>query len=327
MQILNLSGYGINVHVDGGRLVVKDGNAYDKEPQEQRYRKNTINFDKLVITGKSGNITIPAIRWLMKQKRDIAILDWNGRLLASFASHIANLGEVKLAQYRASEDPQKKIKIAKWLIKQKIEGGLKVLVWMEKNYPDFKGDDEIEKLVRDLEKAPNLTRVNRAEASASWIYWKALISTFDKKWEFVGRNSTTNKSSRDADDPINALLNYGYAVLESECWKIVNTVGLEPYIGFIHKTYLNKAPLIYDLQEPFRWLVEMAILKIMHEKKVKKTDFLTTDEGNVMLKPSAVKIVLEEIAKQFGAKTFYKGMMREWQTMIMIKTRELTHMF
>lgn len=267
MQILNLSGYGINVHVDSGRLVVKDGNAYDKDPQEQRYRKNTINFDKLVITGKSGNITIPAIRWL------------------------------------------------------------KVLAWIEKNYPDFKGDDEIEKLVRDLEKAPNLTRVNRAEASASWIYWKALISIFDKKWEFVGRNSTTNKSSRDADDPINALLNYGYAVLESECWKTVNTVGLEPYIGFIHKTYLNKAPLIYDLQEPFRWLVEMAVLKIMHEKKVKKTDFLTTDEGNVMLKPSAVKIVLEEIAKQFGAKTFYKGMMREWQTMIMIKSRELTHMF
>jgi len=39
--------------------------------------------------------------------------------------------------------------------------------------------------------------------------------------------------------------------------------------------------LIYDLQEPFRWIVELAILKILNEKKVLKSDFITTDEGNV----------------------------------------------
>ena len=71
----------------------------------------------------------------------------------------------------------------------------------------------------------------------------------------------------------------------------------------------------------------MVILKILHEKKVKKTDFMVTDEGNVRLKPSAVKIVLDEIARQFSTKTFYKGVRREWQTMIMIKARELVHLF
>jgi hypothetical protein len=57
----------------------------------------------------------------------------------------------------------------------------------------------------------------------------------------------------------------------------------------------------------------MAILKILHEKKVTMADFITTDQGNVRLRPSAVKIVLDEIAKQLSGKTFYKGMMREWQ--------------
>ena len=93
------------------------------------------------------------------------------------------------------------------------------------------------------------------------------------------------------------------------------------------KVYPAKASLIYDLQEPFRWLVEMTILKILYEKKVKKTDFMVTDEGNVRLKPSAVKIVLDEIAKQFSERIFYKGVKREWQTMIMIKARETTHLF
>ena len=71
----------------------------------------------------------------------------------------------------------------------------------------------------------------------------------------------------------------------------------------------------------------MAILKILHEKKVKKTDFIVTDEGNVRLKQHAVKIVLDEIAKQFSGRILYKGVQREWQTMIMIKSRELVQLF
>jgi hypothetical protein len=68
-------------------------------------------------------------------------------------------------------------------------------------------------------------------------------------------------------------------------------------------------------------------LKILSQKKVSKSDFITTDEGNVRLKPSAVKIVLDEIAIGFSNRVNYKGVRREWQSMIMIKTRELVHLF
>ena len=185
----------------------------------------------------------------------------------------------------------------------------------------------IDKLALEIEKAQDLKSVLTIEAKVSQFYWKSLASTFDKKWEFLTRNYGDNKDSKDADDPINALFNYGYSILESECWKVANTVGLEPYIGFIHKTHTNRAPLIYDLQEPFRWIVEMSILKILHEKKMSKTDFIITDQGNVRLKPSVVKIVLDEIAKQFSNTVLYKGMKREWQTMITVKTREMTKLF
>ncbi|MHB8546474.1 MAG: CRISPR-associated endonuclease Cas1 [Nitrosotalea sp.] len=326
MQILNLSGYGINVHVDGGKLVVRDGNTHEKEPQEQRFRRKMLNFDKLVISGNTGNITIPAIRWLMKQKRDIALVDWNGRLIASVSAPVANLGTVKLSQYEAHSDPKKQALIAKWIIKQKIDGTLRVLEFIKTIKSEFTFD-QIKKYALEINHANDLRSVLRIESAVSQHYWRSLSSVFDKKWEFISRNFGDNKDSKDADDPINALFNYGYAILESECWKVANTVGLEPYVGFIHKTHTNRAPLIYDLQEPFRWLVEMSILKILFEKKIKMTDFITTDEGNVRLKPSAVKIVLDEIAKQFSAKTAYKGMMREWQTMILIRTRELVHLF
>ncbi|MEX0764226.1 MAG: CRISPR-associated endonuclease Cas1 [Nitrosopumilaceae archaeon] len=327
MKLLTINGYGYNLSVDGGRLEATNGHYYDRPRQTTKYRRKEIDFDKIIISGSHGKISVPAIKWLMKQKRDIAILDWNGRLVTSMAPVLANQGEIKVAQYEARNDPVKKVRIARWLIKQKIEGTLLVLEWLKKHHPNFSYDPTIYKHLEDLEKANAVENVTRIEAIISKIYWNKLASVFDKKWEFIQRNFDYSKGTRDADDQINALFNYGYSVLESECWKTVNTIGLEPYIGFIHKTHTNKASLIYDLQEPFRWLVEMAILKILYDNKVRKTDFITTDEGNVRLKQDAVKVVLDEIAKQMSKRVLYKGIKREWQTMIMIKARELAHLF
>lgn len=327
MQILNLTGYGINVHVDSGRLVVKDGNHYNKNPTEQRFRRRKIDFDKLIISGNSGNISLSAIKWITKQKRDIAILDWNGRLVTSISAPLANLGANRLAQYEAAKDSAKKAKIAKWIINQKIEGTLRVLEWLKTRRPHFSWNDKIQQCASNLDKISEFKNLLYTEAMVSQHYWKAIASVIEQRWEFLSRNSRDVVSSRDADDPVNALFNYGYSILESECWKAVNTVGLEPYVGFIHKTYTNKAPLIYDLQEPFRWIIEKSVLKILQEKTVKKSDFITTDEGNVRLKQTAIKVIVDEVARQFSTRVLDKGMKRQWGTMIMIKTRELVKLF
>jgi len=327
MKLLTINGYGYNLSVDGGRLEATNGHYFDRPRQTTKYRRKEIDFDKVVITGSHGKLSVPAIKWIMKQKRDIAILDWNGRLVTSMSPVLANQGITKIAQYEARNNPEKQTKIAKWLISQKIEGTIRVLEWLKKTHPKFVFDSRIYTHLQDLEKANSVDAVIRIESIVSKIYWSTLASVFDKKWEFLIRNYSNSKRTRDADDPVNALFNYGYSVLESECWKIVNTVGLEPYIGFIHKTHTDKAPLIYDLQEPFRWIVEISILKILQKKLVNKSDFITTDEGNVKLKQDSTKIVLDEIAKQFSKRVMYKGINREWQTMIMLKTRELVRLF
>lgn len=50
-----------------------------------------------------------------------------------------------------------------------------------------------------------------------------------------------------ASDEINALLNYGYAILETEVRKAINNAGLDPTIGFLHELAESKIPLIYDV--------------------------------------------------------------------------------
>jgi len=325
MKLLTIDGYGYNLSVDGGRLEATNGHHINRPKQTTRYRRKYLDFDKVIISGNHGTLSVSAIRWLMKQKRDIAILDWNGRLVTAF-SPFANQGVNKLAQLKASQDPIKKTKITKWLIQQKIDGTMKNLAWIRSINHRFTYDSIIGKQFSRFKTAKSLREVLGIESVISHYYFNSISSVIDAKWEFITRHSE-NTPVRDADDPVNALFNYGYSILESECWKVVNTMGLEPYIGFIHTTHTNKAPMVYDLEEPFRWLVEKVTLKLIFEKKVRLSDFMTTDYGNIRLKPNTVKLVLDEISKQFRNTVLYRGKRRQWSTMIMLKTRELTKLF
>jgi len=72
-----------------------------------------------------------------------------------------------------------------------------------------------------------------------------------------------------ASDPINALLNYGYSILESMVRKDINTIGLDVSIGHLHEIAPSKHPLVYDLQELFRYVVDYSIIELL-ETQLKK---------------------------------------------------------
>ncbi len=73
--------------------------------------------------------------------------------------------------------------------------------------------------------------------------------------DFQGRMTSSHQNN--ASDPVNLALNYGYGFLEGECRRAINAVGLEPAVGFLHDSsdYQTKQSLVYDLEEPFRWLM------------------------------------------------------------------------
>jgi len=58
----------------------------------------------------------------------------------------------------------------------------------------------------------------------------------------------TSSHQNNASDPVNLSLNYGYGFLEGEVRRAINSVGLEPSIGFLHNMsgYQTKESLVYD---------------------------------------------------------------------------------
>lgn len=110
-----------------------------------------------------------------------------------------------------------------------------------------------------------------------------------------------------ASDEVNALLNYGYAILESEVRKGINAIGLDISIGFLHELAPSKSPLVYDIQELYRWLVDLSVLQLLEEKQLKKSDFILTENYHLRLKPATAKMLIEKIRLNMDRKVPYRN--------------------
>jgi len=86
-----------------------------------------------------------------------------------------------------------------------------------------------------------------------------------------------------ASDEINALLNYGYALLETQVRKTINSIGLDPKMGFLHELKDSRDSLVYNLMEPFRWLVNLSVVQLLEKQKLRKADFIVTENYSIRL--------------------------------------------
>lgn len=103
-------------------------------------------------------------------------------------------------------------------------------------------------------------------------------------------------------------MNYGYSVLVGEISKYVNGFGLDAYFGFMHKTHTGFQPLVYDLMEPFRWLVESAVYKmaINQHDVIRRKDYAFTRDGSVILDSDLIRRFLELLERTFQKERKYE---------------------
>ncbi|HEV8405598.1 MAG TPA: CRISPR-associated endonuclease Cas1 [Nitrososphaera sp.] len=166
------------------------------------------------------------------------------------------------------------------------------------------------------------------EGRIATYYWSVLAKIFNKlcpEFHLAKRGSKSYSWNMNASDEVDALLNYGYAVLESEIRKDINAIGLDPTIGFLHELAQSKTPLVYDIQELFRWLVDLSVLQMLEEKKLKKSDFIVTENYHSRLKPATAKKLIERISLNFNAAVNYKAKKHTYQNILFDNVRQLAN--
>jgi len=115
-------------------------------------------------------------------------------------------------------------------------------------------------------------------------------------------------------------------VLESECQRVINEAGLEPSVGFLHgfSRYQTKQSLVYDLQEPFRWIADATVMEAFECGVLDLPDFyFTGDDYRYRFEPEAKQRFLDLLRERFNSGVRYRGRWLKWDTVIEQKAGEL----
>jgi CRISPR-associated protein Cas1 len=314
------------LNVDRSRLLVRNGiHDPDIEPDRYEVQPRNARFDSLIIDGHSGNITLDAIKWLMRHDIPLFILDYNGTLLSSTLPREPVNGPLKVSQIDAYKDEAKRFYIAKKLVEAKAQRTLDVNKWLAARYgaiPATVQSDLSDELER-LHLCADVPRLRSIEGRIAEIYWRYMQRVLPAKFGFTSRMHETRQMN--ASDPLNTLLNYGYAILESQCRKALNGVGLEPTIGFLHEARQTKYPLVYDLQEPYRWLVDTTVISCLESGWFGKKDFYRMDNYVLRLRPETAKKLIDALRIKFNSAARYKCRFYSWDTLIRLKAQELAN--
>jgi len=285
-----LKGYGNSISVKNSKIILKDNHdPFSNGSTEEWFVKN-MPYEKIILQGK-GYISTEALSLLSENNRNVILLDNHGNPVTFCNSMMNSLTGTKyrMAQYDTFRIPSKCEYLCKQIILAKKESQLKLL-----------------KLI-----GSEITELPDRESSAAIIYFREFAKFIPEKYGFHSRNQSFIRISKNnATDIINALLNYGYSVLAGEISKFVCGVGLDPYYGFMHKPQTSFQPLVYDLIEPFRWLVDYTVFQIANHKdsrkRIKLKEYTHTRDGNVVMEYDLTRRFLEMLERRFQKERKYE---------------------
>ncbi|WP_407355417.1 CRISPR-associated endonuclease Cas1 [Methanolobus sp. WCC5] len=322
MKLILLNGHGIDMRVSNAKLHIKDGRfSANEEPEQYVFSPKRIDIDSIVVYGQSGNLSIDAIRWLIKHNVQISIMDWNGKLLTTMLPPESTNVKTKFAQYHAYEDQETRLKLAKSFIEAKFDKTQIVLDYLHQRYPDI--DNDFSKHSSKLPDVSNIREILGVEGAVAVYYWGQFEKFIPEKYEFDDRTGRYKTRPYGAGDMVNCMLNYGYSLLEAECMRTINAVGMDVHVGFLHEMATGKNSLAYDMQEPFRFLVDLAVINLIETDRMEKKDFIRTDNYSLRLRPSGAKKLTEEFQTWMNKRTTYQDKSMMWSYVLLLKTREL----
>ena len=319
MRII-VDGYGKTVAKRDNQIVIKENGK-----EEDYFVIDEIS--QILITGK-GSITFDALSLLAEYEVDCVSINWKGHVDYMLYAPYRKNAIVRKEQYFALAD-ERSGHLAKAFIKAMIENQRALLGTLGKSREDndviIKQRYKLLNLLQKLEESPDgksddvCSSIMGIEGQASAEYWTALSDVVDDKWGF------SNRSGRYAQDPINSLLNYGYAVLESEIWKSIYLAGLDPYCGFLHSERYGRASLVFDLIEEFRQqIVDKTVLSIVNKNSVSLEDF-EFKENSIIIKDNARRLIISKILDKLGSKIQFNDSNMSYFDIIQYQGRQIAN--
>jgi CRISP-associated protein Cas1 len=307
-QPLILTGHGLRLRVDQGCLLVKNGfTHYPQAAEEHRFfPADREKPARIVIVDGNGSISLDVLSWLTTHDIPLVRLDWRGNVTTVLSNNYGPDHKLVHAQLRAQS---RALPIAISLIVQKLRNCTATLQTLPSNERVQNAIERIRGDVRELTRTPpkSLKGLRGIEGRSALLYFSAWRQ-FPVKWKGLGRrpipsdwNNIGPRTSannvkgynRDASHPVNAILNYAYAVLESYIRIQIISHGYDPTIGYLHAFEKYRAALVCDLMEPLRPVVDRTVLEFVRAETFERVDFTIRADGVCRINPLMARHVVK----------------------------------
>ena len=233
-------------------------------------------------------------------KRDVglAFCSPRGRFLARVGGESRGNVLLRRTQYRAADDPAQSCRIARSMIFGKLHNAR----WsIERTKRDHSlrvdcgrldaASRRIQGLLEPVLEETDLDSLRGLEGIGAAAYFDVLDEMIlSGKEDFFFHE----RSRRPPLNRVNALLSFAYSLLAHDCASALEAVGLDSYVGFLHRDRPGRTSLALDLMEELRpCLADRFVLTLINNRVVKASDFLSAENGAVLLTDDGRKAFLQ----------------------------------
>lgn len=262
----------------------------------------------------------------------ISFLTEYGRFLARVQGPVSGNVLLRREQYRRADDLEYAAQMAKAFVTGKIANCRTVLQRVLRDHAEKLDEDALRRSVDDLNRSLKSLELNQSldavrglEGDAAHGYFSVfdhLIVAQKEVFSFQERNR------RPPMDNVNCLLSFLYTLLMHDCRGALESVGLDPAVGFLHRDRPGRPSLALDLMEEFRpFLADRLALSLINLRQVQDKGFTKTEAGAVMMSDETRKTLLvayqerkqEEITHPFLDEKVSIGILFHVQALLMAR--------
>ena len=265
---------------DGENVVVKVEN-------DERFRIPIHNIEGIVSMGFMG--ASPSVMALCAERKvALSFVSGRGKFLGRVVGPVSGNVLLRRKQYRVADDVLLSIEMAKLFVAGKIANSKTVLQRAIRDHADKVNAFALEEAIitlslkqKQVMKARHANELRGYEGESAMTYFSVfnqLILHQKDDFTMKGRNR------RPPLDNVNALLSFLYTLLMHEVRAALESVGLDPCVGFLHVDRPGRQSLALDMMEEFRpFLADRLVLSLINRKQVAKSGFVKQPSGAVIM--------------------------------------------
>jgi CRISPR-associated protein Cas1 len=296
MSTLYLTEQGSKLRKTSQRLVVeKYGTTLLEVP--------AYGIDRVLIFG-AVQLSTQAISFLLNSSIEVSFLSMNGRLKGKLSPVQSKNVFLRLAQYDRFKDDEFKLMIARSILEAKMKNQRTLILRYQRNHPGIDFDSELDVISHSLSSLSHKKKISSLmglEGVSTGAYFRCYAKMLSQNFSFEKR------TRHPPLDPTNALLSLGYVLITNEIAALVESVGFDPFIGFLHSVRYGRQSLSLDLVEEFRHpVIDGLVQTLINTGSIKEADFHKENKGAVFLNKEALKRFLSIYEERMEKLFFYR---------------------